>query len=76
MLEMRTRVSLPQRTERGTYQHRSQVIGVYGGHGRDRRRTMNAQDFSTEYIGAQLMRALTCGPTSGHQVAPQKSEAS
>ena len=27
---------------------KSRVIGVYGGHGRDRRRTVNTQDFSTE----------------------------
>ena len=27
---------------------RDRVIGVYGGHGRDRRRTVNTQDFSTE----------------------------
>jgi len=27
---------------------RPRVIGVYGGHGRDRRRTVNTQDFSTE----------------------------
>lgn len=26
---------------------KDRVIGVYGGHGRDRRRTVNAQDFST-----------------------------
>ena len=31
-------------------QHKKEprVIGVYGGHGRDRRRTVNTQDFSTE----------------------------
>ena len=27
---------------------KSRVIGVYGGHGRDRRRTVNTQDFSTD----------------------------
>ena len=27
---------------------KSRVIGVYGGHGRDRRRALNAQDFSVE----------------------------
>lgn len=27
---------------------KDRVIGVYGGHGRDRRRTVNTQDFSTE----------------------------
>lgn len=27
---------------------RQRVIGVYGGHGRDRRRNVNAQDYSTE----------------------------
>lgn len=44
------------------------VIGVYGGHGRDRRRTVNTQDFSTEarreamgidwMTGAELSQAI------------------
>lgn len=44
------------------------VIGVYGGHGRDRRRTINTQDFSTEQrreamgidwmTGAELSQAI------------------
>lgn len=28
--------------------HRDRVIGVYGGHGRDRRRAVNTQDYSTD----------------------------
>lgn len=39
--------------------HRSPVIGVYGGHGRDRRRRVNTQDFSTaarrEAMGIEWM---------------------
>lgn len=44
------------------------MIGVYGGHGRDRRRTVNTQDFSTEQrreamgidwmTGAELSQAI------------------
>jgi hypothetical protein len=38
------------------------VIGVYGGHGRDRRRTVNTQDFSTnerrEAMGIDWMTGL------------------
>jgi DNA (cytosine-5)-methyltransferase 1 len=30
------------------HRQKDRVIGVYGGHGRDRRRTANAQDFSVE----------------------------
>ena len=30
------------------HRQKSRVIGVYGGHGRDRRRTVNTQDFSTD----------------------------
>lgn len=30
------------------HRRKPRVIGVYGGHGRDRRRTQNTQDFSTE----------------------------
>lgn len=30
------------------HRERPRVIGVYGGHGRDRRRTVNTQDYSTE----------------------------
>jgi DNA (cytosine-5)-methyltransferase 1 len=47
---------------------RPRVIGVYGGHGRDRRRTVNTQDFSTEQrreamgidwmTGAELSQAI------------------
>jgi DNA (cytosine-5)-methyltransferase 1 len=51
-------------------QHRRKprVIGVYGGHGRDRRRTVNTQDYSTEQrreamginwmTGAELSQAI------------------
>ena len=51
-------------------QHKKEprVIGVYGGHGRDRRRTVNTQDFSTEarreamgidwMTGAELSQAI------------------
>ena len=51
-------------------QHRRKprVIGVYGGHGRDRRRTVNTQDYSTEQrreamgidwmSGAELSQAI------------------
>ncbi len=51
-------------------QHKNEprVIGVYGGHGRDRRRTVNTQDFSTEarreamginwMTGAELSQAI------------------
>lgn len=47
---------------------RRRVIGVYGGHGRDRRRNVNAQDYSTEQrreamgidwmTGAELSQAI------------------
>jgi DNA (cytosine-5)-methyltransferase 1 len=47
---------------------RARVIGVYGGHGRDRRRTVNTQDFSVEdrrtamgidwMTGAELSQAI------------------
>lgn len=47
---------------------RERVIGVYGGHGRDRRRTVNTQDFSTDdrrvamgidwMTGAELSEAI------------------
>ena len=47
---------------------KKRVIGVYGGHGRDRRRTVNTQDFSTEerrlamgidwMTGAELSEAI------------------
>lgn len=47
---------------------RPRVIGVYGGHGRDRRRTVNTQDYSTEQrreamgidwmTGAELSQAI------------------
>ena len=47
---------------------KSRVIGVYGGHGRDRRRKVNTQDFSTEerrramgidwMSGAELSQAI------------------
>ena len=30
------------------HKNKTRVIGVYGGHGRDRRRTVNTQDFSTD----------------------------
>jgi DNA (cytosine-5)-methyltransferase 1 len=46
----------------------SRVIGVYGGHGRDRRRTVNTQDYSTQarreamgidwMTGAELSQAI------------------
>ena len=51
-----------------SHQRGGRVIGVYGGHGRDRRRTVNTQDFSTEarreamgiawMTGAELSQAI------------------
>lgn len=50
------------------HHHKSRVIGVYGGHGRDRRRTVNTQDFPTTaraeamgidwMTGAELSQAI------------------
>lgn len=50
------------------HRERPRVIGVYGGHGRDRRRTVNTQDYSTEQrreamgidwmTGAELSQAI------------------
>lgn len=50
------------------HRRNQRVIGVYGGHGRDRRRTVNTQDFSTEarreamgidwMTGAELSQAI------------------
>jgi DNA (cytosine-5)-methyltransferase 1 len=50
------------------HRRKSRVIGVYGGHGRDRRRTVNTQDFTAEQIreamgidwmtGAELSQAI------------------
>jgi DNA (cytosine-5)-methyltransferase 1 len=59
------------------------VIGVYGGHGRDRRRTANTQDFSTAarraamgidwMTGAELSQAVPPAYTEfiGHQLLEQ-----
>jgi DNA (cytosine-5)-methyltransferase 1 len=51
-----------------SHREKGRVIGVYGGHGRDRRRTVNTQDFSTEQrreamgidwmTGAELSQAI------------------
>jgi DNA (cytosine-5)-methyltransferase 1 len=50
------------------HRRKPRVIGVYGGHGRDRRRTVNTQDFSTDaqrqamgidwMTGAELSQAI------------------
>lgn len=40
--------SFPMMAPPCAHGRKGRVIGVYGGHGRDRRRTANTQDFSTE----------------------------
>lgn len=54
--------------------HKGPVIGVYGGHGRDRRRTVNTQDFSTESRREAMGIEWMDGATLSQAIPPAYSE--
>jgi DNA (cytosine-5)-methyltransferase 1 len=65
---------LPIAPLRCRHKLRDRVIGVYGGHGRDRRRTVNTQDFSV----ADRKLAMGIDWMTGHELSqaipPEYSE--
>lgn len=53
---------------------KSRVIGVYGGHGRDRRRIQNTQDFSTEHRREAMGIAWMNGMELSQAIPPAYSK--
>lgn len=53
---------------------RSRVIGVYGGHGRDRRRNVNARDYSTEARREAMGIDWMTGTSLSQAIPPAYSE--
>lgn len=56
------------------HKRRPRVIGVYGGHGRDRRRRVNTQDFSTDQRREAMGIAWMSGDGLSEAIPPAYSE--